>query len=93
MRFMVIERFRGADPQPVAERFRRDGRMLPNGVEYEASWIDPAGMRCFQVMRAPSRAALDPWIARWSDIIEFEIAEVVDPPAFWQDVRACRSSP
>ncbi|HTD32960.1 MAG TPA: arsinothricin resistance N-acetyltransferase ArsN1 family B [Candidatus Elarobacter sp.] len=83
MRFMVIERFRHGDPAPVGERFRRQGRMMPDGVAYEASWIDPAGMRCFQVVQASSRDALDAWIARWNDLIEFEVVNVVDPGDFW----------
>ena len=83
MRFMVIERFRGGDPAPVAERFRAHGRMMPDGVSYVSSWIDPAGMRCFQMVDAPSREGLDAWIARWNDIIDFEIVEVVDPAEFW----------
>ncbi|HEX3463053.1 MAG TPA: GNAT family N-acetyltransferase [Candidatus Elarobacter sp.] len=83
MRFMVIERFRGGDPAPVGERFGRQGRMLPDGVRYDGSWIDPAGMRCFQLMDAPSRDALNAWIVRWNDIVDFEVIEVVDPSAFW----------
>jgi hypothetical protein len=29
MLFMVIERFKQGDPQPIGERFARQGRMLP----------------------------------------------------------------
>jgi len=32
MLFMVIERFKHGDPKPIGERFRRGGRMLPEGV-------------------------------------------------------------
>ena len=85
---MVIERFRDGDPAPIGERFRRDGRMLPPGVVYETSWIDSIGMRCFQLMSAPDRVSLDPWIARWRDLIDFEVIEVVDPARFWADVAA-----
>jgi len=88
MRFMVIERFRGGDPAPVGARFRREGRMLPDGVVYETSWIDAAGARCFQIMSAPDRAALDPWLAVWNDLIEFDVIEVVEPSAFWERVTA-----
>jgi len=32
MLFMVIERFKGGNPKPIGERFRRDGRMLPRAL-------------------------------------------------------------
>ena len=53
MLFMVIERFKHGNPRLIGERFQRKGRMLPEGVAYHASWVDPAGARCFQVMEAP----------------------------------------
>jgi hypothetical protein len=84
---MVIERFKNGDPAPVGERFARQGRMLPDEVTYEASWIEPAGARCFQVMQAPDRAALDGWIARWSDLVDFEVVPVVTSQQFWQQRR------
>jgi hypothetical protein len=84
---MVIERFKAGDPKPVGERFRREGRMLPDGVSYEASWIDPVGMRCFQLMDAPERDRLTAWIARWDDLIDFDVVEVVDPAEFWTRVH------
>jgi hypothetical protein len=52
MLFMVIEHFKDGNPNPIGERFRHSGRMLPQGVLYHASWIDPAAARCFQVMEA-----------------------------------------
>ncbi len=42
MLFMVIERFKDGNAQAAGERFRHSGRMLPEGVEYHASWVDPA---------------------------------------------------
>jgi L-amino acid N-acyltransferase YncA/putative methionine-R-sulfoxide reductase with GAF domain len=91
MRLMVIERFRDGDPTPIGERFRRAGRMLPDGVTYEASWIDPAGMRCFQLMDAPRRELLDAWLARWEDLVDFEVVEVVEPDGFWAAVEGASS--
>ena len=77
MLFHVTERFRDGDPGPIYRRFREAGRMTPEGVEYVASWVTDDLTTCFQVMEADSRGALDAWIERWSDIVDFEIAQVV----------------
>jgi hypothetical protein len=50
MLFMVIEHFKNGDPKPVGDRFRRSGRMLPEGVVCIASWIDSPNSGCFQIM-------------------------------------------
>lgn len=84
MLFFVIEHFKGDDPTPVGERFQRLGRMLPEGVSYQASWIDPAGARCFQIMEAADRQLLDEWIGRWADLVDFEIVPVVTSAEFWR---------
>lgn len=82
MLFMVVENFlEGADA--VGERFAAKGRMLPDGVTYENSWVQVDGSRCFQLMRAPDRGSLDTWIARWSDLVAFEVVPVVTSQAFW----------
>lgn len=81
--FMVIERFRDGNPAKVGERFAQHGRMLPVGVSYEVSWLDEAGTRCFQVMTAPDRATLNVWIARWSDLVDFEVVPVLPSKEFW----------
>jgi hypothetical protein len=83
MLFMVIERFRNAEPRPIGERFKRSGRMLPEGLTYHASWVDSTGARCFQIMEAPSPELLDTWVSRWDDLIEFEIVPVLTSADFW----------
>jgi hypothetical protein len=83
MLFMVIERFRNADPKPIRERFQRCGRMLPEGVIYHASWIDPIRARCFQVMEAANASQLDPWISSWADLIDFEVIPVMTSQTYW----------
>jgi hypothetical protein len=83
MLFMVIERFKGGYPGPVGERFASFGRMLPEGVEYVTSWMEPSGGRCFQVMEAPDASALGEWTRRWDDLVEFEVVPIVTSAEFW----------
>ncbi len=83
MLFMVIERFKNADPAPIGERFRQQGRMLPEGVVYHSSWVDSPGARCFQVMEAPRAQSLNAWVSRWNDLIDFEIVPVLPSGEFW----------
>lgn len=83
MLFMVVETFRNADPRPVGARFRERGRMMPDGVIYHSSWVDAANARCYQLMEAPDRASLDPWIAAWNDLVEFEVVPVQTSAAYW----------
>ncbi len=83
MLFMVIERFRNADPKPIGERFNRNGRMLPRDLTYHASWVDSAGTRCFQIMEAPRLELLNTWVSRWDDLIDFEIVPVLASADFW----------
>jgi Protein of unknown function (DUF3303) len=88
MLFMVIERFKQGDRRPIGERFKQRGRMLPEGVAYHASWVDSAGARCFQVMEAPHARLLDAWIARWDDLIDFEVVPVLTSADFWATVES-----
>lgn len=83
MLFMIIEHFKKHDPKPIGERFRRTGRMLPDGVIYHASWVDPGGARCFQIMEAPDQESLHPWIGHWNDLVDFEVVQVMTSADFW----------
>jgi len=83
MLLMVIERFKEGDTKAIGERFARDGRMLPPGVTYHASWVDEVGGRCFQIMEADRVELLADWVRRWEDLVEFEIVPVVTSAEFW----------
>lgn len=76
MLFMVIKHFKGRDPGPVYERFAREGRMAPEGLKYHGSWIEPNFARCFQVMECDDIALLMAWIAKWRDLVDFEVVPV-----------------
>jgi hypothetical protein len=77
MLYMIIETFKQGDPVPVYRRFRDQGRQMPEGVRYVASWVTQDMARCYQVMDADDRQLLDQWIARWSDLIDFDVLPVV----------------
>jgi hypothetical protein len=77
MLFMVIERFKNRDPEPIYRRFRENGRMMPEGLKYVASWIEENFDRCFQVMECEDPQLFEPWIAEWRDLVDFEIVPVV----------------
>lgn len=77
MLFMVIERFRDADPRPVYERLRNDRRRMPDGLKWVGSWIEPNFDRCFQLMECEDLRLLQEWILEWRDVMTFEIVPVV----------------
>ena len=60
----------------VYRRARDRGRMLPDGVKYLSSWVDMDFSRCWQLMEARDARALDPWIAKWRDLVDFEVIPV-----------------
>src|SRR5262249_33154967 len=69
MLFMVIEHFRDRDPQPVYERAKASGRLLPDGLRYVSSWVEANFARCFQVMECDDLTLLMTWIAQWRDLV------------------------
>ncbi len=81
MLYMVIEHFR--DLEKLAERFQTKGRMQPEGLIYHASWIEPSGTRCFQLMETDNEALLGTWMSRWDDLVDFEVNPVLTSANFW----------
>ena len=77
MLFMVIERFRNRDARAVYQRARERGRLIPPGLEYVDSWVEPNFDRCFQLMRTDDPALLHEWAAHWQDLVDFEFVEVM----------------
>ena len=76
MLYMVIERFKeGAAPE-IYRRFREQGRMMPDGLEYVSSWIDHDLKMCWQLMKTDDPALFDRWIDNWRDLVDFEVVPV-----------------
>ena len=65
MLFMVIEHFRDNDMVPVYRRVRDVGRMLPEGLKYIDSWVEPNFSRCFQLMECDDLRLLQEWALQW----------------------------
>ena len=76
MLFMVVERFREHGGAAVYRRFREKGRMLPDGLKYVDSWVEVNGNRCFQLMECNDVRLFEQWVARWNDLVDFEIVAV-----------------
>jgi hypothetical protein len=78
MLFMVIERFRDNDMLPIYKRLRDEGRMLPEGLTYVDSWVEPNFSRCFQLMECSDLRLLQEWALEWRGTgVTFEIVPVV----------------
>jgi hypothetical protein len=84
---MVIENFKEGDARAIGERFKQSGRMLPEGLIYQASWVESTGVRCFQVMETADPELLKTWVSRWNDLIDFEIVPVETSAEFWTQTR------
>ena len=75
--YMIIENFRDGAAVPVYRRFRDEGRLAPDGLRYVASWVTEDLRRCFQIMESDDPSLLAEWMARWEDLVEFEVIPVV----------------
>ncbi len=80
MKYMVIETFKTGMVDKVYERFNQKGRMLLEGVYYLDSWLSNDRTKCFQLMEADKFELIEEWIAKWNDLIEFEVVSVQDSP-------------
>ena len=61
MLFMVIERFKRQRHAAHLQRVRDEGRMLPEGLRYIDSWVEPNFSRCFQLMECDDLRLLQEW--------------------------------
>ncbi len=50
---------------------------MPEGLTYVSSWVTADLTRCYQVVECDDRRLLEQWMARWSDLVEFEVEPVV----------------
>ena len=77
MLYMIIESFKNGDAVPVYRRFRDHGRLAPAGLTYVSSWVTADMARCYQVMECEDPRLVEQWIARWSDLVDFEVLPVI----------------
>lgn len=75
--YMIVETFKNRDGAPVYRRFRDQGRLAPDGLKYIQSWVTADLTRCYQVMECSDPVLLDQWIARWNDLVDFEVIEII----------------
>ena len=76
MLYMVIERFKPGAAVEIYRRAKTQGRLLPEGLEYVASWVDLEFNTCFQLMQTEDERLFEVWRARWQDLGDFEIIPV-----------------
>ena len=72
---MIIEHFK--DVAEIGKRFRTKGRMMPEGLKYIDSWVEPNNDRCFQLMECNDASLFQQWTPNWDDLVDFEIVLVV----------------
>jgi hypothetical protein len=88
MLFMIIERFKDSDMLPIYKRIRDEGRLIPAGLKYVDSWVEPNFSRCFQLMECDDLRLLQQWVLTWRGSgTSFEIIPVLTSQAA-QDVVA-----
>jgi hypothetical protein len=87
MLYMIIEKFTQGDAKAVGERFKSNGRMMPEGLIYHMSWMDATGARCFQVMEASKPELLKEWMSHWDDLVDFEAVPIQTSTEFWAKSR------
>lgn len=76
MLYMVIERFKDGAAPKIYRRFQEKGRMMPDGLEYVASWISEDLKTCWQIMETNDSKKFREWTENWEDLMEFEIIPV-----------------
>jgi Protein of unknown function (DUF3303) len=86
--YMVVEHFKNKDAAAVYRRFRDSGRMAPEGLTYVSSWVDDKLECCYQLMETKDRRLLDEWMAKWNDLVDFEVHAVVTPKEAAEKIAA-----
>jgi hypothetical protein len=50
---------------PIYRRLPDSGRMLPEGLTYLDSWVEPNFDRCFQLMECDDLRLIQQWVLNW----------------------------
>ena len=84
--YMVAENWK--DAEGVYQRLWDRGRMLPKGLEFISAWIDENIERSFRLMQTHDRRLLDEWIAKWRDLVDFDVCPVITPEEAGEKIAA-----
>ena len=76
MLYMVVEHFNDGAAQEIYRRVKEKGRMIPEGLEYVASWVDLEFKTCFQLMQTDDVSLFAVWMENWKDCGTFEVIPV-----------------
>ena len=87
MLYMVIERFHENAGPDVYKRLRERGRMMPEGMKYLGSWIEPDMSRCFQLMEWDDPDHYNEWTSKWNDLVDFEAIPVISSAEVQMQMR------
>jgi uncharacterized protein YjaG (DUF416 family) len=77
MQYMIIETFHPGKGKALYAKFEKEGRLLPQGVQYINSWIDETVSTCYQVMESESLEKLQEWIGHWKEFADFKVIPVI----------------
>ncbi|MCB0686265.1 MAG: DUF3303 family protein [Saprospiraceae bacterium] len=78
MTFLVIEKFNKDKIKLLYQRLEKEGRLMPEGIEYISSWIDIDITTCYQIVKGANIGQIQEWLTRWAGFAEFEIIPVID---------------
>jgi uncharacterized protein DUF3303 len=63
---------------PIYRRLPDSGRMLPEGLTYLDSWVEPNFDRCFQLIECDDLRLIQQWVLNWRGSgVTIEIVPVV----------------
>lgn len=77
MQFLIITGFRNQNAAATYRRMREDGRLIPEGMVFKASYCTADLARTFQIFECEDVTLIQRWCARWSDLCDFEVLPVV----------------
>ena len=84
--YLLIEHLK--DAAAMYARFWEHGRLAPKGLVFVSAWVDKDLERGYRVVQCDGRQPLDEWMAKWNDLIDFEVHSVITPEEAGEKVAA-----
>jgi hypothetical protein len=78
MKFMITYRISPENRNTSGQRFQETGGGPPKGVTMLGRWHKAAGLGGWVLCETSSAEAAANWCYQWNDVLEFDIAPVID---------------